>query len=252
MNCRGLYKPAARPGGTAAYFSFAVSISLAVFSICAAAVFGACSFDYGAAGETDKNKPDIVMDNLEYVRVRGGDPLMRLEANHAERWEDRQTMDLRDFSFEQMQDHGDSVNAEGQAGEAEVQLDSGDISLKGGVTIRVNSEDVTIKTSLLDWKDKDKILSGRENAEVDIKKSDGTSFTGTGFTADARNRTWSFSGAVKGQYVETDKTNGENQNTVKPAGEDAGQIIDEVEKGVETVEPVIAIPDNNQPVAPED
>jgi len=251
MNSSGKQKSAARPGGAAAYFFIvALYVSLAA----------ACSFDYGAAGDTDKNKPDIVMENLEYVRVRGGDPLMRIEANHAERWEDRQTMDLRDFSFEQMQDHGESTNAEGQAGEAVVQLDSGDISLKGGVSIRVNSEDVTIKTSVLDWKDKDKTLSGRENAEVDIQKSDGTSFTGTGFLADARNRTWAFSGEVRGQYVEKDtaeKDTAENQdtaneNSVESPGEDVGQMVDEVEKGVQAVEPVIAIPEENQAILPED
>ena len=165
-------------------------------------VFAACSFDYGAEDGPDKSKPDIVMENLEYVRVRGGDPLARFQAEHAERWEERQTMELRDFSFEQMEDRGETVNAEGRAGFAVVQLDSGDISLKGGVRIRVDSEDVTIRTAELEWKDKAKTLSGGDRDIVDIQRSDGTSFTGRGFFADARNRLWAFSGEVKGTYVE--------------------------------------------------
>ena len=144
------------------------------------------------------------MENLEYVRVRKGDPLVRFKAEYAERWEDRQTMELRNFSFEQMEDSGDTVNAEGKAGFAVVQIGSGDISLKGGVRIRVDSEDVTIRTSELEWKDKDKILSGAAGDEVDIDRSDGTNFSGKGFFADARNRTWAFSGEVKGTYVEKD------------------------------------------------
>ena len=142
------------------------------------------------------------MENLEYVRVRKGDPLVRFQAEYAERWEDRQTMELRNFSFEQMEDSGDNVNAEGRAGFAVVQIGSGDISLRGGVRIRVDSEDVTMKTSELEWKDKDKILSGAAGDEVDIERSDGTYFSGKGFFADARNRTWAFSGEVKGTYVE--------------------------------------------------
>ena len=177
-------------------------VGLLIFNLFLLVSLAACSFDYGTAGDSDTNRPDIIMENLEYVRVRGGDPLVRLEAEYAERWEDRRTMELRSFSFEQMEDHGDSVNAEGRAGYAIVQLGSGDISLKGGVRIRVDSEDVTIRTSELEWKDKEKILSGAEGDEVDIQRSDGTVFSGKGFFANARDRTWSFSGEVKGQYVE--------------------------------------------------
>ena len=176
-----------------------------------------CSFDYGATGDSAKNKPDIVMENLEYVRVRKGEPLARFQAEYAERWEDRQTMELKNFSFEQFEDNGASINAEGRAGSALVQLGSGDISLKGGVRIRVDSEDVTIRTAGLEWKDKEKILSGGADDEVDIQRADGTSFAGRGFFADARNRRWSFSGEVKGTYVE--KEDGEE------AGDEENVII---------------------------
>ena len=176
-------------------------------------LFSACSFDYGSTDGSDKSKPDIVMENLEYVRVRGGDPLARFQAEHAERWEERQTMELREFSFEQMEDHGETVNAEGRAGFAVVQLGSGDISLKGGVRIRVDSEDVTIRTAELEWKDKAKTLSGGDRDIVDIQRSDGTSFTGRGFFADARNRLWAFSGEVKGTYVEKEDEEGEGDES---------------------------------------
>jgi len=175
----------------------------------------ACSFDYSSAGDSEKNKPDIVMENIEYVRVRGGDPLVRFQAEYAERWEDRQTMELRNFSFEQMEDSGDTVNADGKAAFAVVQIGSGDISLKGGVRIRVESEDVTIRTFGLEWKDKDKILSGAAGDEVDIERSDGTSFSGRGFFADARNRTWAFSGEVKGTYVEKEDKDEDEKETVE-------------------------------------
>lgn len=167
-------------------------------------VFTACSFDYGIDAESNKGKPDIIMENLEYVRVRKGDPLARIQAEHAERWEERQTMELRDFTFEQMNDNGNNVNADGRAGMAIMQLESGDISLKGGVRIRIDSEDVVISTAELEWQDKEKILSGGVEDEVDIERSDGTIFSGIGFYADARNRTWSFAGEVKGTYVEKD------------------------------------------------
>jgi LPS export ABC transporter protein LptC len=164
----------------------------------------ACSFDYGANDGSDSGRPDIVMENINYARVRGGDLLARFHAERAERWEERQTMELERFTFEQMEDHGKTVNVEGNAGVAAIQLDSGDMVLSGGVKIRIESEDVIINTPWIEWKDKEKTITGNEDDEVDIQRSDGTNFSGRGFSADIRSRTWNFSGEVKGTYVEKD------------------------------------------------
>jgi LPS export ABC transporter protein LptC len=184
--------------------------SIMIFGACCllcSSILIACSFDYGAGTGLENTRPDIVMDNIEYIRVRGGDMLARFQAEHAERWEERQLMELRNLTFEQMEDHGETVNVEGSAKTAVVQIDTGDISLSGGVRISIESEDITINTSELEWKDKDKAIKAGAEEEVDVKRSDGTSFTGKGFSADIRNRTWSFTGEVKGRYVEKDEEN---------------------------------------------
>jgi lipopolysaccharide export system protein LptC len=46
------------------------------------------------------------------------------------------------------------------------------------------------------------MLSGSPESDVEIERSDGTIFTGRGFSANTRDRTWTFSGEVKGAYVE--------------------------------------------------
>lgn len=180
-----------------------------IFCLFAAAVvsslLAACSFDYGEGEGTENERPDIVMEDIEYNRVRGGDLLARFRAEQAERWEELQVMKLREFSFEQMEDHGKTVNVEGGAKAAEVELESGNISLSGGVEITIESEDVTINTAGIDWKDKEKTLSGGTEDEVDVQRSDGTRFSGIGFSADIRSRTYAFSGEVKGSFVEEDE-----------------------------------------------
>jgi len=175
------------------------------FSLIGMSLLIACSFDYGAGTGLEDTRPDIVMDNIEYVRVRGGDILARFQAEHAERWEERQLMELSNFTFEQMEDRGETVNVEGAAKAATVQIDTGDISLSGGVRISIESEDIIISTEELEWRDKEKTIKGGPEEEVDVKRSDGTNFTGKGFSADIRSRTWSFTGEVKGRYVEKDE-----------------------------------------------
>ena len=168
-------------------------------------LLAACTFDYGTGDDLADYRPDIVMENIEYIRMRGGDPLARFWAEYAERWENDQTMNLREFSFEQMEDRGETVNVEGSAGAAKVFVDTGDIILSEGVIVNIESEDITIITSELEWIDDQKALRGPSDTEVEIQRSDGTNFTGSGLSASIRSRTWAFSGEVQGIYVEEDE-----------------------------------------------
>jgi LPS export ABC transporter protein LptC len=167
-------------------------------------LFSSCSFDYNNQEGADKDQPDIVMENVEYVRVRSADPQARFQAERLERYEERGIIELRNFFFEQFGNGGEDVNAFGRAGSASVEIDSGDIRLGDGVRIDVDTEDLAIETKWLEWKDKDRTLDGGEEEEVSIYQQSGTDFTGIGFHADARRRTWEFSGNVSGTYVKDD------------------------------------------------
>ena len=167
-------------------------------------LLSSCSFDYGNQDGADKNQPDIIMENVEYVRVRSADPQARFQAERLERYEERGIIELRNFSFEQFGSRGEEVNAYGRAGSASVEIDSGDIRMDDGVRIDVDTEDLAIETKWLEWKDKERTLAAGEEEEVSIYQESGTAFTGTGFHADARRRTWEFAGNVSGTYIKDD------------------------------------------------
>jgi LPS export ABC transporter protein LptC len=167
-------------------------------------LFFSCSFDYGNTGGSDKNLPDIVMDNVEYVRIRSLDPQARLQAERVERYEERRIMELKNFSFEQFGSHGEEINAYGRAGKASFEIDSGDIRMEDGVLIEVDSEEIAIETVRLEWKDKERTLTGGPSDEVRVYQENGTSFTGIGFQSNARSRSWSFSSTVGGTFVHDD------------------------------------------------
>jgi len=167
-------------------------------------LFANCSFDYGNTGGADKNQPDVVMENVEYVRVRSLDPQARLQAERVERYEERRVMELRNFSFEQFGSHGEETNASGRAGSALFKIDSGDILMDNGVRIEIDSDDIAIETARLEWKDKERTLSGGDSEEVRVYRENGTSFTGIGFQSNARSRSWSFTDTVSGTYIHDD------------------------------------------------
>ena len=163
-----------------------------------------CTFDYGETESAERELPDLVMINVEYIRVRSADPIARVFAERAERYEKKGVMKLENFTFEQYGDKGNEVNTMGNAGNASVDINSGDIKMSNGVRLEVESEDIVIETNQIEWRDESHILSTGTEDEVNIYRENGTHFTGTGLTADARRRTFEFLSDVSGSYIQED------------------------------------------------
>jgi len=170
-----------------------------------------CTFDYGETDSEERMLPDLVMLNVEYIRVRSADPIARVQAERAERYEKQGVMKLENFTFEQYGDKGQEVNTQGGAGNASVDINSGDILMTNGVRLEVESEDIIIETNQLEWKDETHILSTREDDDVDIYRENGTHFIGTGLNANARTRSFEFSNGVGGSYIQEEDENEEQE-----------------------------------------
>jgi len=176
-----------------------------IFLFSIALMSAGCTFDYGDAASSDNNLPDLVMENVDYVRVRSADPIARFQAERAERYEKQGLMKLQNFYFEQYGERGREINASGRGGNAEAVIESGDISMTKGVRLEVESEDIILETENLDWKDEQRLLHTKPDDEVVVYKEDGTRFTGIGLTADARRRTFEFESYVTGKYIYNDE-----------------------------------------------
>lgn len=177
-------------------------------------LFLGCTFDYGEKEPYEEEQPGLIMENVEYVRVRAADPKARFQAEHAERYDKQGVMRLQNLTFEQYGDRGKEINALGSAGYASVEIESGDIFMDQNVRIEVETEDIIIETYQLEWKDEPRILSTPEENEVNISQNNGTSFTGTGLYVEARRHQWEFKGYVSGLYIhEEDEDNTEETET---------------------------------------
>ena len=179
-------------------------------------LFESCTFDYGESTSSDRSLPDLVMENVDYVRVRAADPIARFQAERAERYEKQGLMKLQNFFFEQYCERGAEVNASGQGGNAEVEIESGDIQMTNGVRLEVESEDIILETTNLAWKDEPRLFFTGAEDEVNVYRENGTSFTGYGLSADARRRTFEFTGYVTGTYIHDDDA----QESAALSGED--------------------------------
>jgi hypothetical protein len=175
------------------------------------------------------------MEDLDYVRVRKGTPIARMQAEIAERYEKRRRMELINYSFEQYNTTNEEVDAAGSGGFASVELDTSNIHMSNGVEIIVDTEDLRLDTEKLDWDDGKKFLKGGENDEINVGQSDGSKLNGTGFSADVRAREWFVSYNASGNYVhDEDEDEGENEDEEnEDADEKDENVSGEVEVSVE-------------------
>jgi LPS export ABC transporter protein LptC len=183
------------------------------FWLAAALFLAGCSFDYNLEADEEDKDPDIVMKNVEYVRISRANPVIRLQAKEARRYEEKHLMELDQFTFEQYAGApagaGPQLNLYGTAGTASIQTDTGNLSMDGGVSIGVTSENLSILTQSLTWQDKERLLAAP--GDVNITRGDGTKLFGSGFSADIRRRSWQFERAVAGDIVEESLQSAENE-----------------------------------------
>ena len=183
------------------------------FRLAAALLVTGCSFDYNLETSEGDKEPDLVMKDVEYVRISNANPVIRLQAKEARRYEETHVMELDQFTFEQYA--GAPAGAEprlnlyGTAGTASIQTDTGNLSMDGGVSIGVTSESLSILTQSLTWQDKERLLAAP--GDVDITRGDGTKLFGSGFSADIRRRSWQFERAVAGDIVEESLQSAEHE-----------------------------------------
>jgi LPS export ABC transporter protein LptC len=166
--------------------------------------FFSCTFDYGDKESENDGLPDLIMENVEYVRVRSADPLARIQAERFERYEKQNLAKLENVIFEQYGEHGEAINIYGKAGAATINIESGDIFMEKTVNLEVRTEDITLETYQLEWKDESGSVFTGEKNETFIYKDNGTRFTGIGLQANARLRSWEFLGSINGVYIHED------------------------------------------------
>ena len=177
---------------------------LILFCILSSLLFWSCTFDYGNKESEGDALPDLVMENVEYIRVRSADLLARIQADRFERYEKQDIMKVQNIVFEQYSEKGEEVNVHGRAGSAVVHIESADIFMDNYVSLEVITEDIILESYQLEWKDAARTISSGEEEPVNIFRENGTWFTGIGLEGNTRTRTWEFLGSVDGVYIHDD------------------------------------------------
>ena len=163
----------------------------------------ACSLDYGEslAENLDEGVPDTVVFGFSHTVVENGSPRFRIEAGRGESYQSRNLMKLDAVRFIEYADDG-SGTTEGRAGSADFYTDTESAELSGDVRFYDASEGVTITSGYLKWDGEARLLESRAETITTISDDDGTRLSGSGFSADAARRSFTFGNRADGRYVE--------------------------------------------------
>ncbi|MDR2144111.1 MAG: LPS export ABC transporter periplasmic protein LptC [Treponema sp.] len=209
-------------------------------------VLAACSFDYGASPEDFENDPDVIMKDVEYVRMKNSLPVVRIRSKEARRYEAKHAMEMEGFSFEQYNpappenSEIPDINVRGTGGSVKIETDSGNLTMAGGVSVDVESEDFSLRTESLSWEDEERLLSAP--GEVIVTRSDGTQLSGRNLSADTRRREWRFEGAVSGDIVEEDEEEDEEEDSVSTEVETENTAPEETADGTAGTDEASSVP----------
>ncbi len=180
-----------------------VARALACAAVLAAA---ACSIEEGpaAAQEPAEQIPDTIAIGLVHRVHQDGRLSLELTAARAETWNATKQTILSDARFVQFDDTG-APATEGQAARVVFHSDTENAEVSGGVRVRSESEKGSVRADSLSWDNKAKLLSAPPQEVITLRKDDGSVLSGSGFQGDFRTRELTFSGPVRGTYVQADQ-----------------------------------------------
>jgi LPS export ABC transporter protein LptC len=166
-----------------------------------------CSIDYQGASmgeQAPAGIPDTVAVGLLHRVHKDGKLSLELQAARAETYNDKNQTILTDAHFVEFDDKGGKAT-EGQARTVIFHSDTENAEISGAVHVHSAGEKGDVRAETLDWENKTKRLTAPPAEQVTIRKEDGSSLTGTGFSGDFMKRKVTFTGPVQGTYVWEEK-----------------------------------------------
>jgi LPS export ABC transporter protein LptC len=179
--------------------------ALAVIAL--AALLVGCSIDYTSATAEEQAQagvPDTIAVDILHRVHKDGHLSLELQAARAVTYNDKNQTVLSDARFAAYDEAG-AKSTDGRAHTVVFYSDTENADITGGVRVHSASEKGDVSADSLYWENKTKKLRAPAAEQVNIRKDDGSSLSGTGFSGDFSRRELIFTGPVKGSYVWQEK-----------------------------------------------
>lgn len=159
-----------------------------------------CSFDYTDAdieGERNVSVPQVEIENARMVIER--DTRIELTATRIATYPEERLQRFEGLRFTEYGPDG-AIRITGYAEGGILYLDTEDVELTGEIRFYSQVEEAELETSYLYWENAGRVLRGRENEPVSIRRDDGSEVEGAGLRVDGRRNAVELSSGVSGVF----------------------------------------------------
>lgn len=173
---------------------------------CFALVGGGCSFDYTDAdieGERDVSTPQVEIENARMVIER--DTRIELTADRIASYPEEHLQRFEGLRFTEYGPDG-AVRVSGEAESGVLYLDTEDVELEGTIRFYSQIEEANLETRYLYWENDARVLRGREDESVYIRRDDGSVVEGEGLRVDGRRNAVELNSGVRGVFRNEDES----------------------------------------------
>lgn len=168
--------------------------------------FFACSFDYGILQEDPSAQeiPNTVLNGFSHIIINLGKPVLELRSDKAESFEGKKQTFLTKVTFFEYDINTGKTITSGTSDSAIIFTESNNVELSGNISLDSKRDGVLISASYLFWNNDKKTLTSRQDQTLQLAKEDGTTIRGEGFSANAKTKTFKFTGPSEGSYVSSE------------------------------------------------
>jgi LPS export ABC transporter protein LptC len=171
----------------------------------AASLIG-CSMDYDqvrVAEEISADTPETIIMDFTHTVVRNGRRAFSIQAEVSRSFPERNEQLMEGIYFVEF-DSEEEIVTEGIADRAVLFTDTENVEIYEDIEFYTVREEAGLSADYLFWNDEERTLTSRPDAEVTLRRDDGSSVGGHGFRADMKYKTMSFERDVQGVYVSED------------------------------------------------
>lgn len=175
-------------------------------------IISGCSLRYNSSFQDEANVPEFIFTDATFTKYEDSTKKLSLSAETLEQYSEGNSMYAKGVSFKLLNKEGE-IETEGSCNLLAANSDAEKYTLFDDIKVKNIKEDFEVSADTLRWNGKSEQLTSSRNDMVSIKKGD-TYMIGSGFSASAVSKKFSFTGIISGEFTkDEDNKQSEVQET---------------------------------------
>lgn len=168
-------------------------------------IISGCSLRYNSSFQDEANVPEFIFTDATFTKYEDSTKKLSLSAETLEQYSEGNSMYAKGVSFKLLNKEGE-IETEGSCNLLAANSDAEKYTLFDDIKVKNIKEDFEVSADTLRWNGKSEQLTSSRNDMVSIKKGD-TYMIGSGFSASAVSKKFSFTGIISGEFTKDEDNN---------------------------------------------